>query len=131
MLVSRTMRLTAGKAATTRIATFVAALVLVLQSALAFAAPPVQRDIFGNLICADGSGGQMPDGREGGAKHLTDCCLLSCSAAFQASAGLPPETLWPASRHEVAVALPLPTAAVLALHDRRTPANPRAPPVAA
>jgi hypothetical protein len=131
MLLSCTMKPTAGTAATARIAIFVAALVLVLQSALAFAAPPVQRDIFGNMICADGSGGQMPGGREDSAKHLTDCCLLSCSAAFQASAGLPPETLWPASRREAGVSLPLPVAAVLALHDRRTPANPRAPPTAA
>lgn len=124
------MRLTARTAATARIATFVAALVLVLQSALAVAAPPVQRDIFGNMICADGSGGQMPGGRDG-AKHLPDCCLLSCSAAFQTSAGLPPETFWPASRHDADAAVPLPPAVVLAPHDRRTPANPRAPPLAA
>lgn len=123
------MRITARRAATARIATFVAMLVLVLQSALAFAAPPVQRDIFGNLICADGSGGRMPD--DSGAKHLPDCCLLSCSASVPVSAGLPPATCPPIGPRNAGVAGPLPVPAVLAPHDRRTPANPRAPPLAA
>lgn len=124
------MRLTARTAATARIATFVAALAFVLQSALAIAAPPVQRDIFGNMICADGSGGQKPGG-DSSAKHLPDCCLLSCSAAFQASAGLPPDVLWPAGLHHADAGIPLPIAVVLASHERYSPANPRAPPQAA
>lgn len=111
-----------------RIEAFVAALALVLQSALAFAAPPVQRDIFGNVICANGSGGQAPAGKDHGGGHMPDCCMLSCGSAFQA-ADLPAAAEWPAVvlADEIAG---YPSPKIIPAHDRRTPANPRAPPVA-
>jgi len=124
------MRINAGRSGIARIAIVVAALVLVLQSALAFAAPPIQRDIFGNVICAPGST-EMPGGGKDGAKHLPECCLISCAAAFQNSGGLPPDMQWPAIRHDAGATIRLPVAAVPTPHDRRTPANPRAPPLAA
>lgn len=123
------MKHEAGRTATARIAAFVAALVLVLQSAFAFAAPPVERDIFGNVICADGSGGPMPAG-DHGARHMPDCCVLACSAAFQPAADQPPSAEWPAAARNFATPIHLPAATALSPHDRRTPANPRAPPAA-
>ena len=113
-----------------RLATFVAALVFALQSAFAVAATPVQRDIFGNVICTEGGGGQMPAGGGHDGGHMPDCCMLSCSAAFQAVADLPASIAWPAIVFvEKAITYPPPIAA--SPHDRRTPANPRAPPSAA
>ena len=98
---------------------FFAALVLVLQSAFAVAAAPVQRDIFGNVICTEGGGGQMParGGHDGG--HLPDCCMLS-----------PASTEWPAVVR-VGETISYPSPRIVFSHDRRTPANPRAPPAAA
>ena len=113
-----------------RLATFVAALVFALQSAFAVAAAPVQRDIFGNVICTEGSGGQMPSGGGHDGGHMPDCCVLSCSAAFQAVADLPASIAWPAIVFvEKAITYPPPIAA--SPHDRHSPANPRAPPAAA
>lgn len=112
----------------TRLAAFVAALVFVLQSALAVAAPPVQRDIFGNVICADGSGGHVP-GRDHDGGHMPDCCMLSCGAAFQTTAGLPSTVEWPAVTF-VDEAVGHRSQTLFLLHERRTPANPRAPPAA-
>lgn len=114
---------------TTRIAAFVAALVLVLQAALAVAATPVQRDLFGNVICADGSGGQKPGdgGQHDG--HLPDCCMLACGG-FVAAADLPAAVEWtPLALIEAAITYPPET--IVFRHHRRTPANPRAPPSAA
>ena len=110
-----------------RLATFAAALVLVLQSALAIAAPPVQRDIFGNVICAEGSTGHSPSRQNQGGGHMPDCCMLSCGSAFQAAADLPPAIEWtaPALAGEPVRYSPPET---ISLRDRRTPANPRAPP---
>ncbi|MBL8575754.1 MAG: hypothetical protein JNK47_00885 [Mesorhizobium sp.] len=118
------MSLEASRIGTLRVATFVAALAFVLQSALAFAAPPVQRDLFGNVICASG---QMPAGDQGGG-HLPNCCLLSCSMVSPLSAGLPDAISLPGS---VAVVSEIvyPAYVVLDPHARRTPANPRAPPL--
>ena len=114
---------------TTRLAAFVAALVLVLQSALAVAAQPVQRDIFGNVICAEGSTGHSPSGQGHDGGHVPDCCTLSCGAAFQGAAGLPGAVDWqPVVLAAEAVACTPPRH--VARHDRRTPANPRAPPAA-
>ena len=116
-----------------RLAAFVAALVFALQSAFAVAAAPVQRDIFGNVICTEGSTGRSPSGHgpsghDGG--HLPDCCMPACGAAFQAAADLPAAGDWPAVVFvEKAITYPPPIAA--SPRDRRTPANPRAPPAAA
>jgi hypothetical protein len=105
-----------------------AALVLALQSALAVAAAPVQRDIFGNAICADGSGGQMPGGHEEG--HLPDCCVLSCGSAFQTAADIPASNDWPGPTLVGKTIVPVEPLAISS-RERRTPANPRAPPAAA
>ena len=94
------------------------------------AAAPVQRDIFGNVICTEGGGGQMPSGGGHDGGHMPDCCVLSCSAAFQAVADLPASIAWPTVVFvEKAITYPPPIAA--SPRDRRTPANPRAPPAAA
>ena len=114
-----------------RLAAFVTALVLALQSAFAVAAAPVQRDIFGNVICTGGDGGQMPvrGGHDSG--DMPDCCVLSCAAAFQTAADLPASTEWPAVvRIGETVGYHL-SPRIVSAHDRRTPANPRAPPAAA
>ena len=126
----RFMKQGRGKNGIARLAALVAALALILQSALAVAAAPVQRDIFGNVICTEGGGGQMPagDGHDGG--HLPDCCMLSCSAAFQTAADLPAAVEWPTIVF-VGKAIEYPTSIAASPHDRRTPANPRAPPSAA
>ena len=113
-----------------RLAAFVAALVFALQSAFAVAAAPVQRDIFGNVICTEGGGGQMPSGGGHDGGHLPDCCMLSCSAAFQTAADLPAAVEWPTIVF-VGKAIEYPTSIAASPHDRRTPANPRAPPSAA
>ena len=123
------MRQGRGRNGIARLATFVAAFVLALQSALAVAATPVQRDIFGNVICTEGGGGQMPAGGGHDGGHLPDCCMLSCSAALQTAADLAVPIEWPAVVL-VAVASVFPPPIAASPHDRRTPANPRAPPAA-
>ena len=105
------------------------ALVFVLQSAFAVAATPVQRDIFGNVICAEGSTGHSPSGGSHDGGHMPDCCMLSCSAAFPAAANVPAAIEWPATVL-VDAAVSYPTLQLTFPHDRRTPANPRAPPAA-
>ena len=131
--VTRFMRQGKDRIGIARLAAFVAALVFALQSAFAVAAAPVQRDIFGNVICTEGSTGRSPSGHgpsghDGG--HMPDCCVLSCSAAFQAVADLPASIAWPAIVFvEKAITYPPPIAA--SPHDRHSPANPRAPPAAA
>jgi hypothetical protein len=119
-----------GRNGIARLAAFVATLVLVLQSALAVAAAPVQRDIFGNIICAEGSTGHSPSGSSHDGGHMPDCCMLSCGAAFQAAAGLPASIEW---RMPLPVAETAPDQVAVAplLQSRRTPANPRAPPLVA
>lgn len=107
----------------------VAAFVLALQSALAVAAAPVQRDIFGNPICADGSGGQSPGGGHDG-EHLPDCCLLLCASASPTAADAPAPMVWPPIVRADRTIAPA-TSQVAARQNRRTPANPRAPPAAA
>ena len=113
----------------TRLAAFVATLVLALQSALAVAAPPVQRDIFGNVICAEGSTGHSPSGQGHDGSHMPDCCMLACGSAFQSAADVPAAVEWPATVF-VGGAVSYPPPRIISPHDRRTPANPRAPPAA-
>jgi hypothetical protein len=123
------MRHGIGRIGITRAAAFVVALVLVLQSALAVAAQPVQRDIFGNVICAEGSTGHSPSGGSHDGGHMPDCCMLSCGAAFPTAANVPAAIEWPATVLAGA-AVSYPTLQPAFPHDRRTPANPRAPPAA-
>lgn len=124
------MRHGAATFGTARIAAVLAALVLLLQAALAAAAPPVQRDLFGNVICADGSGGQKPGDPGQHRAHLPECCTLSCGSAFQVSADLPPSFEWQ-PRLLVGKAVADTPAWVVSRHEQRSPANPRAPPAAA
>ena len=128
--VTRFMRQGKDRIGIARLAAFVAALVFALQSAFAVAAAPVQRDIFGNVICTEGGGGQMPAGGGHDGGHLPDCCMLSCSAAFQTASDLPAAVEWPTIVF-VGKAIEYPTSIAASPHDRRTPANPRAPPSAA
>ena len=124
------MRQDIGRIGIARLAAFAAALVLVLQSAVAVAATPVQRDIFGNVICTEGGGVQMPAGGGHDGGHMSDCCMLACGGISQTAADLPASIEWPApAALAETVSHPLP--GVASPHDRRTPANPRAPPVAA
>ncbi|HEY6630633.1 MAG TPA: DUF2946 family protein [Rhizobiaceae bacterium] len=118
-----------GRTGIVRLAAFVAALVLVLQSAFAVAAPPVQRDIFGNVICAEGSTGHSPSGQGHHGGQMPDCCMLSCGASFQGAAGPPAAVEWQ-PRPLTAEAVVYPPPRLAAPHERRTPANPRAPPAA-
>lgn len=112
-----------------RLAAFVAALVLFLQSALAVTAQPVQRDIFGNVICAEGSTGRSPSGQGHDGGHMPDCCMLSCGSAFQTAADVPAAIEWQAVLLAAEAVIYLPPGLV-SPRDRRTPANPRAPPAA-
>jgi hypothetical protein len=107
-----------------------AALVFVLQSAFAVAATPVQRDIFGNVICTEGGGVKMPAGGGHDGGRAPDCCMLSCGGVLQTVADLPASIEWavPAAAAE---AVNRPSPRFVSPHDRRTPANPRAPPLAA
>ena len=125
----RFMKQGRGKNGIARLAALVAALALILQSALAVAAAPVQRDIFGNVICTEGGGGQMPAGGGHDGGHLPDCCMLSCSAAFQTAADLPAAVEWPTIVF-VGKAIEYPPSIAASPHVWRTPANPRAPPAA-
>jgi hypothetical protein len=127
--MTRIMKQGMDKIGMTRLAAFVAALVLVLQSALSVAAQPVQRDIFGNVICAEGSSGHSPSGQGHDGGHMPDCCMLSCSSAFQTAADVPAAVEWPVVSL-VGEALNHPAPRLISQHDRRTPANPRAPPAA-
>lgn len=127
--VAHIVRQGEGRIGMARVAAFVAALVLVLQSALAVSAAPVQRDIFGNVICAEGSTGHSPSGERNGGGHMPDCCTLSCSPALQGAADVPAAVEWlPLVLAPDAVGYPPPR--LVSPHDRRTPANPRAPPAA-
>ncbi len=114
------------------IATLVAALLLVLQSALgsvAMAAEPVQRDIFGNVICTDGRAGQDPAHDGGG--HVPNCCLLGCAACVQGAADVPSVAA------EIDAPLAHDAAGFSKTHDtfvfatQRRQGNPRAPPASA
>ncbi len=110
----------------------VATLLLVLQWALgsvAIGAEPVQRDIFGNVICTDGRA--APDPAHDGGGHSPDCCLLGCAASSHGPAGVPSD----AAELEAPAALAAPrfptTHDAYVFATQRRQGNPRAPPVAA
>jgi hypothetical protein len=107
-----------------------AALALFIQSLLgsyALTVGPVQFDIFGNAICADGgaksSQGHHPDGG-----HLPDCCILGCGAA-QLLANTPDDAgnLFPPREFAAIAIRPLPATPALD-YPKQQPGNPRAPP---
>ncbi|MDG4888816.1 DUF2946 family protein [Mesorhizobium sp. WSM4887] len=112
-------------------AAFVAALLLLLQSALgafAFGAPS-QLDAFGNVICTHDGAVKLPGG-DPHRQHMPACCLAGCSLVSPAH--LPqPDTRAPV-RVLVFDAVAFPPFAFrhLDFARDRSPANPRAPPAA-
>jgi hypothetical protein len=110
----------------------VAALLLVLQSALgsvAMGGEPVQRDIFGNVICTDSRPGQNPAHDGGG--HLPNCCLLGCASGIQGAADIPGEAAAiEAPQSHDAASFPVAHHPFVFATQRRQ-GNPRAPPLAA
>ncbi|RRH93880.1 hypothetical protein EH240_28445 [Mesorhizobium tamadayense] len=109
-------------------AAFVAALLLLLQSALgAFAfGEPSQLDAFGNVICTHDGATKVPGG-DPHQRHMPACCSLGCSMVSPAH--MPPDTgaLARVSVFEAA-AFPPPAFRHLDFARDRSPANPRAPP---
>ncbi len=105
-----------------------AALILLLQSGFGSFAAPVQRDIFGNVICSDNN--PAPGhGHDGG--HIPNCCVAGCGACVYGAAGLA-TAVWvlaPPKDHVALASYRAPRRLVLA--QPRSPANPRAPPEAA
>lgn len=113
-------------------AAFIAALVLLLQSALgafAFGAPS-QLDAFGNVICTHEGAVKLPgdDPHQG---HMPTCCSLGCSMASPAH--LPPPDAGAVAVTGIVetVAFQAPAFLHLDFARDRSPANPRAPPLAA
>ena len=63
-------------------------------------------------------------------EHLPDCCLLLCASASPTVADAPAPMVWPPIVRADKTIAPA-TSQVAARQNRRTPANPRAPPAAA
>lgn len=110
-------------------AAFVAALMLLLQSALgAFAfGEPSQLDAFGNVICTR-EGAVTPPGGDPHQQHLPACCSAGCSMVSPAH--LPPPDTGALARTLAfeAIAFAPPSFRHLDFARDRSPANPRAPP---
>jgi hypothetical protein len=112
-------------------AAFVAALLLLLQSALgafAFGAPS-QLDAFGNVICTHEGAAKLPGG-DPHQQHMPACCSAGCSMVSPAHPPPPGAgALARASAFEP-VAFPAPAFRHVDFARDRSPANPRAPPTA-
>jgi hypothetical protein len=114
-------------------AALVAAYFLLLQSVLgafAFGTSPgaAQLDAFGNVICMHDGAAQGPVG--GDQNHLPSCCAFGC---LMAAPLLAPPTDAGALALEVSfepLAFRPPLSPHLSLARERSPANPRAPPLA-
>ncbi len=116
-------------------AALVAACVLLLQStfgvfALGAAPEAAQRDAFGNVICSPLGATQLPGG-DRHPEHLPACCTLGCNMVSAAYA--PPSDIGMALviLSFETVAFVLPSARHPDVSRERSPANPRAPPLAA
>ncbi|MER8917580.1 hypothetical protein NKI32_27670 [Mesorhizobium sp. M0761] len=112
-------------------AAFVAACVLLLQSTLgvfAFGIAPdaSQLDAFGNVICTHEGAVQFP----GGDPHMPACCMLGCSTASVAYAPPAGVGVAPVSLSFETVAFLPPAVRHHDVTRERSPANPRAPPLA-
>ena len=116
-------------------AAFAAAHLLVLQTVLAAYAlganpHPSLLDAFGNVICTqDSAAGQTPGAPHGG--HPADCCTLGCNLAATGLAPPPAtQTLPDAFAFDIAGFGAQVQPFIFSGRDR-SPANPRAPPLAA
>lgn len=117
------------------VAAFAAAYLLVLQSvAAAFAlgtgpAATAALDRFGNVICTHDGASELPAGDQH-RKHMPACCMLGCAVASSAL-GAPPDlvSIDAGLSFQTVVFLPF-TPAPVTLERDRSPANPRAPPLA-
>jgi hypothetical protein len=116
-------------------AAFVAACVLLLQSTLgvfAFGVAPdaAQLDAFGNVICTQEGAVQLPGG-DPHRKHMPACCTLACGMASAAYTPPPGVGMAPVSLSFETVAFVAPAVRHPDVARERSPANPRAPPLAA
>ncbi|ESW93605.1 MULTISPECIES: DUF2946 family protein [unclassified Mesorhizobium] len=115
-------------------AAFVAACVLLLQSTLgvlAFGIAPdaSQLDAFGNVICSHDGAVQLPGG-DPHQQHMPACCMLGCSMASVAYAPPAGVGVAPVSLSFETVAFLPPAVRHPDVTRERSPANPRAPPLA-
>ncbi|ESX94341.1 DUF2946 family protein [Mesorhizobium sp. LNJC403B00] len=115
-------------------AAFVAACVLLLQSTLgvfAFGIAPdaSQLDVFGNVICTHKGAVQLPGG-DPHQRHMPACCMLGCSMASVAYAPPAGVGVAPVSLSFETVAFLPPAVRHPDVTRERSPANPRAPPLA-
>jgi len=110
-------------------AAFVAALLLLLQSALgAFAfGEPSQLDAFGNVICTHEGAVKLP-GADPHQQHMPACCSLGCSMVSPAHQPPPDSGALARTSAFEALAFPPPAFRHLDFTRDRSPANPRAPP---
>lgn len=111
-----------------------AAWLLLLQStfgafALGAAPDPTQLDAFGNVICTRDGATQLPGGQR--PAHLPACCTLGCNMVSATYAPPPGVGMAPVSLSFEPVAFVAPVARHLDFTRERSPANPRAPPLAA
>ncbi|MHA6687906.1 DUF2946 family protein [Mesorhizobium sp. A556] len=116
------------------VAAFAAAYLLVLQSvasAFALGTGPTAAalDSFGNVICTHDGASELPAGDQH-RKHMPACCMLGCAVASSAL-GAPPDlaSIDAGLSFQAVVFLPFTPAHVTVERDR-SPANPRAPPLA-
>lgn len=115
-------------------AAFVATCVLLLQSTLgvfAFGIAPdaSQLDAFGNVICSHDGAVKLPGG-DPHQQHMPACCMLGCSMASVAYAPPAGVGLAPVSQSLETVAFAPPAVRYPDVTRERSPANPRAPPLA-
>ena len=115
-------------------AAFVAACLLLLQSTLGVFASGIasdasQLDAFGNVICTHEGAVQLPGG-DPYQQHTPACCMLGCSMASVAYAPPAGIGLAPVSLSFETVAFVLPAVRYPDVTRERSPANPRAPPLA-
>ncbi|MGB3539073.1 MAG: hypothetical protein WBA42_13010 [Mesorhizobium sp.] len=113
---------------------FVAAYLLVLQSvvgafALGLGPNPAQLDSFGNVICTHAGAAELPAG-DTQPKHLPNCCVVGCTMASPALGVAPAAGGLQARLSFQTVVYRSTKPGHLALARDRSPANPRAPPVA-
>jgi hypothetical protein len=113
---------------------FAAAYLLVLQSvvgafALGLGPGPAQLDGFGNVICTHAGAAELPAG-DTQPKHLPNCCVVGCTMASPALGVAPAPGGLQAKPSFQTVVYPFRRPALLVLERDRSPANPRAPPVA-
>jgi hypothetical protein len=116
------------------VAAFAAAYLLVLQSAaaaFALGTGPANAalDRFGNVICTHDGASEVPAGDQH-RKHMPACCMLGCAVASSALGAPPDLVLSDAGLSFQTVVFLHFAPAHVTLERDRSPANPRAPPLA-